>query len=401
MEILLVLLIWVYIGYVHSPAIFARKGYSRWLGALVGAVASVAVIPLWYLLPHRRHDATVQPYLHRTALRAGIAGGLLSLLALTYQNFNYELLLDPLSSRGLSEVVIQFMLVNAILGMSIYITLYGGMFSLANAGFMAIGAYVAVILTQTYEWGFWQAVIAGAAAAGIIAIPIGLPVLRLRDIYLAIATIGFGEVVRISILNFDRILKEGYTLLEIESDPPKITNGALGITGIPVITTTADLILVIIILSYLLIRLHNSRFGRALAAIRQDENVAANLGINVVYYKNVAFIMSAMVAGLAGGLHAHLIRIITPERYDFAQAVNILAYAVLGGTTTWFGPIIGGLVLTALPEMLRDLAEYTGLVTGIVLLIFIAYLPGGLGDPVLWRSAWRMVERVTQPPEAE
>lgn len=111
-----------------------------------------------------------------------------------------------LGSIGISEAVIQFMLVNAILGLSIYVTLYTGMFTLANAGFMAIGAYTGVLLTQQLDWPLWAGVIGGMVAAGVIAVPIGLPVLRLRDIYLAIATIGFGEVVRIVLLNFDQIV---------------------------------------------------------------------------------------------------------------------------------------------------------------------------------------------------
>lgn len=305
------------------------------------------------------------------------------------------MIFDALASIGLNEYVITLMLVNAILALSIYMTLYGGMFSLANAGFMAIGSYVSVILTQSYDWPFFPAILAGMVAAGLIAIPVGLPVLRLRDIYLAIATIGFVEITRISILNFDRLLTEIYTRLKIETEPPKITNGPLGITGIPVMTKMEYLVLTLIVLSYFMIRMHRSRFGRALAAIRQDEKVAASQGINVVYYKNLAFIIGAMIAGLGGGFSGHLSRFIEPKSYGFSQAVDILAYSVLGGISSWYGPILGGLTLTALPEMLRPLKEYTGLINGVVLLIFIAYLPGGLGDPALWRSIRKNLHRLT------
>ncbi len=301
---------------------------------------------------------------------------------------------DALASIGLNEFVITLMFVNAILAMSIYLTLYGGMFSLANAGFMAIGSYVSVILTQNHDWPFLPAILVGMVAAGLIAIPIGLPVLRLRDIYLAIATIGFVEITRIMILNFDKIIAEVYTRLHMESEPPKITNGPLGITGIPVETKLEYLIVTVIILSYFMIRMHRSRFGRALAAIRQDENVAASQGINVVYYKNAAFILGAMMAGLGGGFSGHLSRIIQPGSYGFGTAVDILAYSVLGGISSWYGPILGGLALTALPEVLRPLKEYTGLINGVVLLIFIAYLPGGLGDPALWRSVRKTAGRI-------
>lgn len=293
--------------------------------------------------------------------------------------------MDFLRSIGITEIVIQFMLVNAILGLSIYLTLYTGMFSLANAGFMAVGAYVGVILTQSFDLPLAVGVVGGMVAAGLLAIPIGLPVLRLRDIYLAIATIGFGEVVRILILNFDQIASS------ITGQNVRLTRGALGITGIPKIVETGHLVLFLVIAVYLIIRLHHSRFGRAMAAVRQDEQAAATMGINVVYVKNVVFILSAVLAAAAGALKAHLTRTISPGDYGFDQAVSILAFAVLGGTSTWLGPIIGGFVLSALPELLREFKQYRGLVNGTILLLVIVYLPGGLVNPAAWRRAWRQV----------
>ncbi len=156
--------------------------------------------------------------------------------------------MDIFRSIGITPIVFQFMLVNAILGLSIYLTLYTGMFSLANAGFMGIGAYTGVIMTQTYDQPLWLALIAGMLLAGLVAIPIGLPVLRLRDIYLAIATIGFGEVVRIFILNFDKIAEA------FVGERVQLTRGALGISGIPVLTQTWHLLLYLVVISYLIVR---------------------------------------------------------------------------------------------------------------------------------------------------
>jgi len=312
-----------------------------------------------------------------------------------------ESLFEQLAPIGLNETNFQFMCIAAILGISIYLTLYGGMFSLANAGFMAIGAYISVILTQQYEWGFYPALLAGTIAAGVIALPVGLIVLRLNDIYLAIATIGFGEIVRVLILNFDRIYREIY------DERVTITGGATGIKGIPVLTETTHLLIVIVILLYLLYRMNRSRFGRALAAIRQDGRVAASLGIDVVYYKNAAFILGGMVAGLAGGLSGHLTRIITPNAYGFNQAVDILAYAVLGGILVIIGPVIGGMMLVYIPEALRraaffetvsdftgfdfvsNEAQVIGMMNGIVLVLVIVFLPGGITDPKIWSRLWR------------
>lgn len=290
--------------------------------------------------------------------------------------------MEFLRSIGITEIVMQFMLINAILGLSMYLVLYTGMFSLANAGFMSIGAYTGVILTQNFDQPLWVGLIGGMAVAGILAVPIGLPVLRLKDIYLAIATIGFGEVVRILILNFDTLAGS------ITGESVRLTRGALGITGIPKITETWHLLAFLLVAGFIMIRLHRSRFGRAMAAVRQDEPAAANMGINVVYTKNMVFIMSAVLAAAAGVLKAHLTRTISPGDYGFDQAVSILAFAVLGGTSTWVGPLVGGFVLTALPEVLRDFKQYRGIVNGSILLLVIVYLPGGMVNPAGWSQLW-------------
>jgi len=305
--------------------------------------------------------------------------------------------MELLRSIGISEPVLQFMLINAILGLSIYLTLFTGMFSLANAGFMAIGTYTGVILTQQFGLPLWGGLIGGMLLAGLIALPIGLPVLRLRDIYLAIATIGFGEIVRILILNFDPLVSS------IVGQPIKMTYGALGISGIPQLTQTWHLVVFLIIISYCIARLHRSRFGRAMAAIRQDEQAAANMGINVVYVKNVVFILSAVLAAAAGVLKAHFARTIDPGDYGFSQAVDILAFAVLGGTTNFVGPIVGGFVLTAMPEILRDFKQYRGIINGVILLLVIVYLPGGLVNPAGWARLWQRLRGKSsfKPVEAE
>jgi branched-chain amino acid transport system permease protein len=302
-------------------------------------------------------------------------------------------------SIGITETVFQFMLVDAILGLSIYLPLYTGMFSLANAGFMAIGAYVGVLVTMQLGLPLGVGLIAAMLIAGMIAIPIGLPALRLRDLYLAIATIGFGEVVSIVLLNFDTLVGGIRQTLTGDTSRFALINGARGIRGIPKLTTTAELVAFLIVAGYFIIRLHRSRFGRAMSAIRQDERVAENMGINTVYVKNVVFILSAMLAAAAGVFSAHLTRIITPDLATFDQAVNILAYAVLGGTSTFLGPIVGGLVLGALPEVLRFLQQYRGVFNGLVLLLVIVYLPGGLVNPVGWTRFWKRLRRLAPVPE--
>ena len=308
--------------------------------------------------------------------------------------------IDILKPIGITEPVFQFMLVAVLLGLSIYLTLHTGMFSLANAGFMAIGAYVSVILTQELDQPLWVGILGAMIAAAIVSIPIGLPVLRLRDIYLAIATIGFSEVVRIILLNFDDIVSSIRTSLEGERVRFRLLNGGRGIRPIPKLTETWMLILFIIAVMYFLDRLSRSRLGRAMVAIRQDEKAAANMGINVVYVKTISFMLGAVLAGAAGGFNAHLKGIITPSDFDFTLVVDILAYAVLGGTTVWFGPVVGALVLRSMPEVLRDLHQYRGVFNGLVLLLVIIYIPGGLINPAGWRRVWNRYFRRREPEAA-
>lgn len=305
-----------------------------------------------------------------------------------------EAILEVTRPIGITEPVLQFMLISAILGLSMYVVLYTGMFSLANAGFMAIGAYTAALLTRDLDWTLWQAVFASMVISGIIAIPVGLPVLRLRDIYLAIATIGFGEVVRVFFLNADEIIvwfRNTFEGTDLNPRRYQVFGGGRGIRGISQLTEVDQLVIFLVIASFFIVRLQRSRLGRAMAAVREDERAAANMGINVVYVKNMAFIISAMLAGAGGAFFAHRILLVTPEMFGFDQAVDILAYAVLGGTTVWPGPIVGGMILTALPEVLRFVNEYRGVMNGFLLLVVIVYFPGGVINPAGWMAVYRNI----------
>jgi branched-chain amino acid transport system permease protein len=295
------------------------------------------------------------------------------------------LLLDHIST-------VNFILLNVALGLSIYLTLSVGLLSLANAGFLAIGAYTAAILTAQAGWpplaGLPLALLCGA----LVAAPLGLLVLRLQGVYLAIATIGFGEIVRIAAPNGDKLLRA-----LSGDDRLTIFRGAEGITlpyhspslilGVP--ETTWLLVLYVLALTYLLATLQRSRYGRLMAAIRLDGLAAGTLGVDVVRYRLLAFVLGAAIAAGAGALSTPVVRVIDPGQYGFNRAVDILAYAVLGGMTTWVGPIVGATVLTALPEILRPLAEQREVVNGLVLMLAIIYLPRGLADPRLWSGCRR------------
>ena len=295
--------------------------------------------------------------------------------------------------------IVNFTLINIALGLSIYLTLATGLLSLSNAGFMAIGAYTAAIIaSQTslpLSVGFALAVLIGM----LIALPFGLIILRLRDIYLAIATLGFGEIVRIIALNGDKLLRTF-------SGRPDLTifNGAEGITltyrtpqivlGLP--DTTWPILLYVLACIYLLATIQHSRYGRLMAAIRLDESAASTLGIHVVRYKLLVFVLGAALAAGAGALSTPIVRVIDPRNYVFGRAVDILAYAVLGGMTHWVGPILGAILLSILPESLRFLRAQREVVNGLIIMLAIIYLPRGLADPRFWRRL-----RVWSRPRAE
>ena len=269
--------------------------------------------------------------------------------------------------------LILFSGVAALLALSIYVTLMAGQLSLGNAALATIGGYTAAILTRDHHVLLWVALLCGSAVATLVAIIIGVPSLRLRGVYLALATLAFGEVVRVAALNL------------------KITGGALGLVGIPALVTFWHVYGVLLVVGVCFYRLERSRVGRAFAAIRQDEAAAQAMGIRVTSYKVLAFAIAGFLSGLAGGLSVHFTYVINPQQASFSEAVNILTYAVFGGTATFVGPIVGGMALTVLPESLRILREYRLLLNGAILVLVTIYLPHGITTPGLWRW-WRARE---------
>jgi branched-chain amino acid transport system permease protein len=262
--------------------------------------------------------------------------------------------------------VINFIGINALLALSLNVTLAAGMLSLGNAAFAGLGGYAAGILTVHFKMPYVISLCGGAWVAGLAGLALGLPVLRLRGVFLAMATLAFGEVVRITAVNLD------------------ITGGAEGLTGIPNVTRTWMIYLAVAGAAYFMAVLRRSRLGWGLVSMREDETAAACLGIHTTYYKVVAFTIGAMMAGLAGGMYAHLTYLITPRDFGFFIAVDLLIYNIVGGTRVWYGPILGAALLTALPEILRGVGVTAGPirmgVNGLILLLVILFLPNGLAS---------------------
>ena len=278
------------------------------------------------------------------------------------------------------EGLVAFVGINGLLALSIYATLSCGQLSLANAGFMAIGAYTGALITMhAPQVPFFAVLLAAAILPAAIAVPLGLPVLRLRGVFLAIATVGFGDVVRLVFVNWD------------------YTNGALGLVAIPQRTHVWTIFLALALALFVLGRLRGSRTGYALEAIREDETAARTMGIQTTAHKLAMFVLGAALAGLAGGLEAHYTFMVAPSGYGFGRVVDMLVYAVVGGIATFYGPAIGAAFLTVLPEILREVGARLGLspgpfrmfLNGVILLAVILYLPNGLASLPQRLRRWR------------
>jgi branched-chain amino acid transport system permease protein len=250
--------------------------------------------------------------------------------------------------------------VSALLALSVWLTLYAGQLTLGNAAFMGVGAYVSALLGRLLDTPFPLALLIGAFAAAVLALPLGVIVFRLRGVYLAIATLAFGEIVRVVLL------------------ATPITGKGQGLNGIPPKTELWHIYISLLVVAYVLWRVQGSTVGRAWAAIREDEIASASQGIAVGQHKLAAFVIGALIAGWAGGLSAHVTFSIDPSDFGFTKAVQVLVFAVVGGVPNVVGPILGAGVLTALPEVLRPLKDYRDIFQGAILLLVIIYLPRGL-----------------------
>lgn len=271
-----------------------------------------------------------------------------------------------------TESVLVFIALNGIFAYSFYAVLVAGQLSLGQAGFAGIAAFVAATLAPTpADWGpiptLIVAIVIGMVVGSLAAVILGLPTMRLRGVFLAIATLGFAEGIRIFILN------------------QSWTGGAQGMS-VPKIVGPEIAWVLLIVVAYWFWRQGRSRYGRALEAIREDELAARSIGIDVGRHRLTAFVSAGAIAGLYGVLWAYFMRIIAPEDFSFSTAIDGLVTAVVGGSTNFFGPILGSGFQTMLPEIQRAVGIEAGwlrpFISGLLLLIVILYLPGGIASLV-------------------
>lgn len=300
--------------------------------------------------------------------------------------------------------VASFILINILLAVSVYITLSTGQLSLASAGFMGIGAYTSALLTIHFELPIVLGIVAGALMAGLLGIVIGIPTLRLQGVYLAIVTLGFGEVIRVFFINWEGLTKGSVGLSGIPHLGRELLKtlkqfgfepGMIGLQNNQFIFLTIFLLLLAITCGtvWFFRRQTKSRIGRAFAAIKLDEQAAESMGINITYYKILAFAQGALIAGFAGAIYAHVLGYISPADFSYHRAVEILIFVVFGGSEVIWGPVLGSLFLTLMPEVLRFISEYRYMIYGVIIIILMAVRPQGLIDLQMIQWVKRKIKR--------
>ena len=267
---------------------------------------------------------------------------------------------------------------------------YAGQFNLAMGALWGVGAYTAGILNTKLGWPFWVNLPAAMLVAGLVGAFVGLPSLKVRAHYLSIVTIGLGEVINLILVNEE-----------------KLTGGAIGIPkiqmpvffGIPIDSNEKYyyLILIIVVLGFLLARqIVAGRVGRSFRAIRDDHLTAQAMGVNTGGYKILAFFISAVFAGAAGALFAHLNTYISPDIFDFRSTIFIMTMTMTGGMGNLFGSVIGGFVLPILQEMLRAVQNWQLVGYGLVIMLVVLFVPGGIMQIITGKAAfpkWKIFTR--------
>jgi branched-chain amino acid transport system permease protein len=278
----------------------------------------------------------------------------------TIQNWlisTFPIIDDPYILQIITAACINVIMV---LGLNL-ITGVTGQLSLGHAAFMSLGAYMSAIISVKLGLPFYLAIVSGMLFAGISGALFGIPILRLRGDYLAISTLGFGEIVRVVLQNTPYV------------------NGALGIYGIPYFEGMTLLVITLAAFAIVFMyRFEHSRHGLAIRSIREDEIASELMGVNIARYKILSFAVGSAFAGLGGALHAHFLTQIQPTDFGFMKSIEQLCMVVLGGMGSIFGTVVGAVTLSVLPELLRGFDTYRMLTYGIVLILFMIFRPQGL-----------------------
>lgn len=257
--------------------------------------------------------------------------------------------------------ILILILINIVLAVSLNLIVgFTGQLCLGHAGFMAIGAYVSAVLSVNMKLPFLISIIVGGIIAGVFAALIGFPTLKLKGDYFAITTLAFGEIIRVIIMNLEYV------------------GGARGFSGIPRKTNFTIAFVAMVIAIFVIYNIIHSSQGRSMVAIRENEIAAEAMGVNAFKYKMMAFIVAAFFAGAAGALYAHYMGFIQPTSFDFVKSIDILTFVVLGGMGSLSGSVIATVILTFLPEGLREFNELRMIIYPLALIVLMIFRPQGL-----------------------
>lgn len=257
--------------------------------------------------------------------------------------------------------ILILILINIVLAVSLNLIVgFTGQLCLGHAGFMAIGAYVSAVLSVNMKLPFLLSIIFGGIIAGVFAALIGFPTLKLKGDYFAITTLAFGEIIRVIIMNLEYV------------------GGARGFSGIPRKTNFTIAFFAMVIAIVVIYNIIHSSQGRSMVAIRENEIAAEAMGVNAFKYKMMAFIVAAFFAGAAGALYAHYMGFIQPTSFDFVKSIDILTFVVLGGMGSLSGSVIATVILTFLPEGLREFKELRMIIYPLALIVLMIFRPQGL-----------------------
>jgi len=258
------------------------------------------------------------------------------------------------------ESILIFAGINIILALGNFFPFSAGLPSLGQAGFMAVGAYISGVLTLKFSFPFFLSLLAGGGAALFVGILVGLPVLRVRGIYIVLVTWAFGEAIRVILLNIEYV------------------GGSGGMGGIYPSTTLPLVYLIALIVAIFSMRLRNSRLGRAFQALEADQDAAESMGIDLTKTKMTAFSFGAFVCGIGGALYAHYALYVEPSNFSFSLSSEILFFSIIGGGGVFVGPIVGAIIFTFLPEVFRFLKDWRVIFFGIVLIGMMILRPQGI-----------------------
>jgi len=258
---------------------------------------------------------------------------------------------------------------NVMLALSLNLVLgYTGQLNLGQSAFFGIGAYVSTILVKTYGWNFWLAAIAAMGASGLLGLALAAFAVRLRGHYLAIASLGFAVITYQVLLNWE-----------------KVTEGARGIYGIlppPGFSNPVALFYLVagiaLLVYVVLANLVRSPVGETLRSIREDEVSAASIGVNPARWKAFAFGLGAAIGGLAGCFYPGFVGTLVPDAFNIVESFTMMAMVIVGGMGTMIGPVLGAVVLTFLPELLRGFGELRLMIYGVALTLVVLFMPGGI-----------------------